>query len=92
MKLPETICLESEAFEKLLATVAEHLREKYGHTQEEWLPEAEAMRLLNVSSKTTMSKWRSEGKLLYSQPAHKILLYSRSSILEFIEANSKHTF
>lgn len=85
------ISLDTDAFQALIDKVVSYVKEAH-YPKQEWVNEHEAMRLLNVSSKTTMSAWRSQGKLLYSQPAKKIILYSRRSIEELIKKHSRHTF
>ncbi len=50
------------------------------------------MGLLRITSKTTLKKWRQEGKIRYSQPEKKIILYDRFSIMAFIEKHAKDTF
>lgn len=50
------------------------------------------MRLLNIKSKTTLQKLRDEGRIRYTQPEKKIILYDRDSIDAYLENNSKDTF
>ena len=50
------------------------------------------MKLLHVSSKTTLQKYRDEGYIRFSQPSKKLILYDRESIMEFINSNAKDTF
>ncbi len=58
----------------------------------EWISEQEAMQLLGIKSKTSLWKLRSEGKISYSQMGKKIILYKRSSIIEYIEQNEQSKF
>lgn len=87
----EVICLEEPAFFDLIEKVVARLRPQ-GETLDEWVPPGEAMRLLNVKSKTTMQSLRDNGKVRFSQPEKKIILYSRTSINEYLEANARNTF
>jgi hypothetical protein len=88
----EVICLESEAFYALVEEVVDRLREKQGIAHDKWIGDDEAMRLLRISSKTTMQKYRDEGFIRFTQPSKKLILYDRDSINEFLEKNSKDTF
>lgn len=87
----EVICLESEAFYALVEEVVDRLKEKQG-IQDKWIDDEEAMRLLRISSKTTLQKYRDEGFIRFTQPSKKLILYDRDSINEFLEKNSKDTF
>lgn len=86
------ICLESEAFYALIDEVVEHVKTQNNVTQEKWIDDTEAMAMLKISSKTTLQKYRDEGKIRYSQLSKKVILYDRDSILEFCERNAKDTF
>ena len=86
------ICLETQAFYALIEEVVERIREKETGGQELWIGESEAMKLLGIKSKTTLQKYRDEGKIRFSQPSRKVILYDRGSILGFIEQNAKDTF
>lgn len=88
----EVICLEDAAFYSLVEQVVQRLKETHGQTQDKWISDDEAMQLLNIKSKTTLQKFRDEGKIRYSQPQKKIILYDRDSISAFLESNVKETF
>lgn len=87
----EVICLEDGAFYKLIDEVVSRIKEQLIEPQK-WIAPDEAMKLLNVSSKTTMQKYRDEGKVRYSQSDRKNILYDRDSILNFLEKNAQNTF
>lgn len=87
----EVICLEEPAFYSLIEKVVARLGVK-APDQEEWLSPESAMKLLNVKAKSTMQDLRDRGKIRFSQPQKKIILYSRSSINEYLEANAQNTF
>ena len=57
-----------------------------------WIDAEEAMLLLNIKSTTTLQKLRDEGKIRFSQPQKKIILYDRDSINEYIEKYVRETF
>lgn len=63
-----------------------------GARGEVWVDDEEAMRLLNIKSKTTLQKLRDEGKIRYSQPQKKIILYDRRSIEAYLERHAKEAF
>lgn len=59
---------------------------------EEWVDDEKAMHLLNIKSKTTLQKLRDEGKIRFSQPQKKVILYDRKSIAKYLEKNARNTF
>jgi len=85
------ICLEEEAFYKLVEQVVEKLNHKHNALPERWIDGEEAMRRLRIKS-TTLQKLRDEGRISYSQPSKKIILYDSYSIDEYIEDNVKQKF
>lgn len=86
------ICLEEDAFYKLFEKVVDHLKTTQGDQQPKWIDGDEAMKMLNISSKTTLLKMRQEGKIRYSQPEKKIILYDRDSINGYLDHHAKDTF
>ena len=44
---------------------------------------------LRVKSKTTLQKLRDEGKIRFSQPEKKIILYDLQSIYSYLDHNAK---
>ena len=93
MEQNSIICLESKAFYSLVEEVVERIGEKYKLAQQdEWVDGDEAMRLLRISSKTTIQKLRDEGKIRFSQPEKKIILYDRNSLYEYLEKHARETF
>ncbi|MBD2704668.1 helix-turn-helix domain-containing protein [Spirosoma sp. BT702] len=88
----EVICLEDEAFYVLVEQVVARLKERQGQEKEKWLSDEQAMQLLNIKSKTTLQKLRDEGRIRFSQPQKKIILYDRESIRAYLEQNAKNTF
>jgi hypothetical protein len=88
----EVICLETAAFQRLLEEVVNRLKEKHNITQDRWISDADAMKLLGISSKTTLLKLRQEGAIRFTQPQKKIILYFRPSIEAYLEKHVKETF
>lgn len=87
----EIICLEDRAFYALVEVVVERIEQKL-QTQEKWISDVQAMKLLNIKSKTTLQKLRDEGKIRFSQPQKKIILYDAFSIDAYLEKNAYETF
>ena len=88
----QVVCLEEEAFYALFDKVVEHLDSKKKNIPQKWIDGVEAMKLLNITSKTTLQKLRNEGAIRYSQPKKKIILYDRDSINDYLEQHAKNTF
>jgi hypothetical protein len=88
----EVICLEDAAFYQLIENVVDRLKEKHNIQKDKWISDDEAMQLLNIKSKTTLQKLRDEGRIRFSQPQKKIILYDRDSINDYLENNARETF
>ena len=85
----EVICLEDAAFYSLLDKVITYIKETYQVEEDKWISGDEAMKLLHISSKTTLQKFRDEGRIRFFQADRKIILYDRNSINEYLEKYSK---
>lgn len=88
----EVICLQDEAFYALIDRVIERLQGKQGSKPDKWISGEETMKLLRITSKTTLQKLRDEGKVRFSQPEKKIILYDVDSIHEYLNKHAKSTF
>ena len=88
----EVICLSDEAFYVLIETVVARIKEKEGIICDKWISDEEAMSKLRIKSKTTLQKLRDGGKIRFSQPEKKIILYDTESIDLYLEKHSKNTF
>ena len=88
----EVICLQEEAFYSLIEQVVQRVKEKQKVKGDKWISGEEAMQKLRISSKTTLQKLRDEGKIRYSQPEKKHILYDLDSINAYIEKHAKETF
>jgi len=84
--------MEEEAFYTLIEEVISRLNLKRGSAQEKWISGQEAMKKLRIKSKTTLQKYRDQGKIRFSQPDKKIILYDLDSINDFLSLNAKNTF
>ena len=90
--LPEVARVENEAFYSLVENVIKRLEVKKNVEEDKWISGPEAMQKLRINSKTTLQKLRDEGKIRFSQPEKKLILYDRQSIDQFLEKHSKNTF
>lgn len=88
----EVICLQDEAFYKLIEEVVDRIKEKQNITQDKWVTPERAMELLNIKSKTTLQKLRDNGEIVYSQPQKKIILYDFDSLMAYLDNHKKSTF
>lgn len=91
-KSPDIICLHSEAFYALVNEVVSRIKAEQKLPQEKWIDDVQTMKLLQITSKTTLQKMRDEGKIRFTQPTRKIILYDRDSIFEYLEEHAKDTF
>ncbi len=82
---------DEETFLQFTSEFTQRLESKW-KKESEWISEAEAMEILCIKSKTTLWKLRSTGAIMYSAISTKHFLYSRSSILDFINAKRQETF
>ena len=88
----EVICLEDGAFYSLVEQVFERLKDKEKAKEDKWISADEAMQKLRISSKTTLQKLRDEGKIRFSQPEKKHIVYDLKSIYDYLEKHAKDTF
>jgi len=88
----EVICLQDEAFYTLVEQVVNRLKEKQSIKSDKWLTGEQVMRMLHITSKTTLQKLRDEGKIRFSQPEKKIILYDAESVNNYLGKHAKDTF
>lgn len=89
----EIICIQVSVFRSLIDEAVLRISEKFSlPSANQWVGTAEAMDILQIKSKTTLLQLRSEGKIRYSQPQHKVILYDRTSLVSYIEHHAKETF
>jgi Helix-turn-helix domain len=88
----EVICLQDEAFYKLLEEVVGRIKDKQNIKSDKWINGEEAMQKLRITSKTTLQKLRDTGAIRFSQPEKKIILYDTQSIEDYLEKHTKETF
>lgn len=88
----EVICLEDAAFYTLIETVVARIKKQNSAKEDKWISDEEAMRKLRITSKTTLQKFRDQGKIRFSQPEKKLILYDADSITAYLEKHAKETF
>lgn len=88
----EVICLEDEAFYALVESVVQRIKEKESKKEDKWISTEEAMTKLRITSKTTLQKLRDEGKIRFSHPEKKIILYDSESIHKYLEKHTNDIF
>ena len=87
------IALEEGAFYELYAKLVAEIKQQLGaKPRDKWIDGEEAMQMLRIKSKTTLQKLRDEGKIRFSQPEPKTILYDSDSIDEYFERHAKNTF
>lgn len=86
------ICLEDAAFYALVEKVVARIKEQNEVKSDKWVSGEEAMAMLRVKSKTTLQKLRDEGRIRFSQPDRKVILYDTDSINAYLEKHSRETF
>lgn len=88
----QVICLEDSAFYALIDTVIERIKKQQAIKEDKWISGEEAMQKLRISSKSTLQRMRDEGKIRFSQPERKLILYDVDSINTYLEQNAKESF
>lgn len=96
----ELITFESEAYDKLEKkilseisltvknTVLDFLHQK--ENLQQWISSDEAMKLLNIKSKTTLANLRKDDSITYSQYGGTIV-YWKESIMNYIKTHSNES-
>ena len=86
----EVICLEDKAFMELVRRVVSQMRKDDEEKDYwRWVDTETAMKLLGIKSKTTLQKLRDEGKIRFTQPQKRVILYDKDSINVYLFENSK---
>jgi hypothetical protein len=82
----EIICIESEAFYKLIDEVVQHVKKDLPQqSPDKWISADEAKKMLRIKGRTTLQKMRDEGRIRFTQPQPKVILYDADSIREYLE-------
>ncbi|MCW3128261.1 MAG: DNA-binding protein [Bacteroidetes bacterium] len=89
----DVICIKTSAFYALIDEVVAHIDAKHGLPKvNKWIDIEEAMAMLKITSRTTLQEYRDAGDIGFSRLSHKVILYDRDSILDFLERNAQKTF
>ncbi|MFT5618094.1 MAG: hypothetical protein ACI85I_001323 [Arenicella sp.] len=89
----ELIIIESRAFYELLDRVVAHVDSQSKKREKpKWIGQEQAMEILQVKSPTTMQSIRDNGKIRYTQPRKKIILYDRDSLMEYLDREAREVF
>jgi hypothetical protein len=81
----EIICLRTDAYYALFEQLLNHFKDREKHVEDKWISGPEAMKMLRIKSKGTLQKLRDEGKIRYTQPEKKIILYDLESIHAYLD-------
>jgi poly(A) polymerase Pap1 len=77
--------------EALVARMIARFQEKPVE-QDVWLTPKEALRKLNMTSKTSLYQLRVKGEITYTQPRRRVIQYSLKSIQDYLNRNIKRSF
>lgn len=89
----EVICIQDTAFWKMIDEVTDYIKKTTGQTEDRWVDADRAKQLLNISSDTTLQKYRDDGKVRFTQePGGRVILYDRESINAYLESHAKEPF
>lgn len=88
----QVICFEEPAYYSMIEEVVARLKATMQPAASKWMSQEDAMQMLNIKSRTTLQKMRDEGKIRFSQPEKRIILYDRDSINAYLEQHAKETF
>jgi|GEM_PF-7122985 len=75
----ELICIDGNAFQELFGELIEKIKLEHAIQADPWVSTDEAMRLLRITSKTTLKKFCDEGRIVCSPLTNKLILYRRDS-------------
>ena len=92
MQNKNIIMIEEGDLDELANQVSKRLIAEYKAPVERWIDTKEAMEKLRIKSKTTLQRYRDEGRIRFHQKDKKIILYDRFSIDEYLENNAHDTF
>jgi len=82
------IMMDTAALDKLIHEVIDTVKTKMKTKPEDWIGEDEVQKLLGVSSKSTIQRFRDEDRIIYSAVTKKNIMYSRASVLRYMNTKS----
>lgn len=87
------LMITEDLFFELIDRIIKHFEEKeMFKNEQEWLNGEEVMDILKISSKSTMQKLRDEGLVEFTQPMKRVILYRRSSVMDYLERHVRPVF
>lgn len=88
----QVICFEDQAFYEMLDRLYQRYKAENNIKEEKWITGEVAMKRLGISSKTTLQKFRDEGRIRFVPITPKNFLYDNDSINAYLEDNACNTF
>lgn len=74
------ICLDLVTFKTVVVGYAQEISDE---ELDPWINVKETMRLLNITSKTTLQKYRDSGQIEFKRLSKKNIIYRKRSVLNF---------
>ncbi len=88
----EVICFEDKAFYEMLDRLYQRYKAENNVKEEKWVTGEVAMKRLGIASKTTLQKFRDEGRIRFVPITPKNFLYDNDSIKTYLEENARNIF
>jgi hypothetical protein len=92
MKTIKDTEIKIEDIERIANRLAELLQDKFAIQSQQWINEQEVMDMTGLKSKGAILKLRQQGKIKYTQPYKRIIMYDKKSILDFLKNHVRETF
>ncbi|MFC3560500.1 DNA-binding protein [Pedobacter jamesrossensis] len=87
------VCMESEAWYAMIKTAVTQIRaEDKAAKEDKWISDEKASNLLDGASTSTLLRLRNSGKIKFTQPTRKLILYDRDSIMAYLNKGTHETF
>ena len=84
------ICMDEQVYYDLKEGLLLRLKAMNQIDDDPWITVHEALKLLSITSQTTLKKFCDQGHIRVSKITEKIVLYDRQSILQFLESHVKN--
>ncbi|WP_345948872.1 DNA-binding protein [Mucilaginibacter sp. PAMB04274] len=88
----QVICFEDEAFYEMLDRLYKRYKADNNINEEKWITGDMAMKRLGISSKTSLQKFRDEGRIRFVPVTPKNFLYDSDSINAYLDSKAQNTF
>lgn len=83
------ICMDEKVYYDLIEGLITRIKAINQIHKDPWIDVNEALKMLSISSQTTLKKFCDQGHIRVSKVTEKIVLYDRQSILNFLESQVK---